>query len=92
VGCVQMVFLREKAKSSPYFEGKRSQKSPYLDNEFLEITRTKWGSKLLIFSFPVWLLAKFSSSLLWGNWKKTPRLSSFNTNDAKFGNFQCSTR
>jgi hypothetical protein len=33
----------------PYLEEK-SQKSPYLDNEFLEVTRTMRGSKEQIFT------------------------------------------
>jgi hypothetical protein len=42
-------FFERKGKRFAIFWGKKSQKSPYLDNEFLEITRTKQGSKLLFF-------------------------------------------
>jgi hypothetical protein len=38
--CVQMVFLKRKnAQISPYIEEK-SQKLPYLDNDFVEVART----------------------------------------------------
>jgi hypothetical protein len=48
---------RKKCKSHHILRGrKQSQKSPYLDHEFLEVTKTKWDLKKFLSSIQIWLI------------------------------------
>jgi hypothetical protein len=53
-------------QKSPYFEEKKSQKSPYLDKEFLKVAKKKKNILAKFGSFLLWMIA---SSPTQQNWK-----------------------
>ncbi len=67
VWSVERVFLGKKfVQKSPYFEEKKSQKSPYLDKEFLKVAKKKKNILAKFGSFLLWMIA---SSPTQQNWK-----------------------
>jgi hypothetical protein len=69
---VQRLFIGKKCANVAIFWGWTGENLPFLDNDFLEVARTKRDSKR--FYFLVCALAKFgsliASSPTWQNWKK----------------------